>query len=207
MATNRPEYRDSREPRAVKVYTPAQESRFLLFENVPSLGVIDQLIRACRKFGQVVEHHVLDDHPNATDLTDVVWVAFDSLASGRRAKKKLDDTPFFAQLLRVSYAPEYETMDDIRQKLVDRTVNVIRSMNPKRKRHSLKGTRGPNTNSSYRGYTGSHKGDDEGITSNDSGNTITTTATTATTTTMTATATDNDAPPLGSGVIKRRRRI
>lgn len=192
MATNRPEYRDSREPRAVKVYTTAQESRFLVFDNVPSLGVIDQLIRTCRKFGRVMEHRVLDEHPNATDLTDVVWVAFDTLASGRRAKQKLDDTPFFAQLLRVSYAPEYETMEDIRQKLVDRTVNVIRSMKPKRKR-STTGTHTPDHSITYRAQS-DPKRDGRMSTSDTNGATA-------------AKESADKSGSLGSGAIKRRRRI
>ena len=38
----------------------------------------------------------------------------------RYAKKKLDMRSFYGGMLHVCYAPEYETVDDTRQKLIER---------------------------------------------------------------------------------------
>ncbi|KAI7880211.1 hypothetical protein K492DRAFT_187995 [Lichtheimia hyalospora FSU 10163] len=124
MATNRPEYRDPKRPRAVKVYTIAQESRYLIVENVPALGLVDNLLKLCSSFGPVSSHRLLDDHASATNYCDVVWIQFATTAAARIAKRTLDDKPFFSNLLRVSYAPEYETVDDLRGKLQERRFSV-----------------------------------------------------------------------------------
>ena len=118
MATNRLEYRDSKTPRAVKVYTVAQESRYLLFENVPALNVVDNLLVACQLIGTVVDHQVLNE--SCDQFCDVVLVVFHNAKAARKAKRTMDDRPFFANLLRVSYAPQYETVDDVRNKLLAR---------------------------------------------------------------------------------------
>lgn len=134
MATNRPEYRDPKTPRAVKVYTIAQESRYLIVENVPALGLVENLLKLCSSFGPVQSHRLLDDHTSATNYCDVVWIQFATTAAARIAKRTLDDKPFFSNLLRVSYAPEYETVDDLRGKLQERRYSVTqRVSNNKRK--------------------------------------------------------------------------
>ncbi|OBZ87587.1 RNA-binding protein 48 [Choanephora cucurbitarum] len=120
--TTRPEYRDPKKPRAVCVYTIAQESRYLIVENIPHLGVIDQLIQLCHSFGLVESHRPLDEI--STDQTDVVLIQYAHIASARLAKRKLDDKPFFTQLLRVYYAPEYESLQDLRDKFQDRYQSV-----------------------------------------------------------------------------------
>ncbi|KAF7728301.1 RNA-binding protein 48 [Apophysomyces ossiformis] len=126
MATNRPAYRDSRIPRAVRVYSIAQESRYLIFENVPALGLTEELLKQCQVYGQVEECHLLDDHPSSSEYMDVVWVRFATMASARMAKRRLDDRNFYASLLKVSYAPEYETVDDISRKLQERKTALLR---------------------------------------------------------------------------------
>lgn len=132
MATNRPEYRDPKTPRAVKVYTIAQESRYLVIENVPALGLVENLLKLCSSFGPVQSHRLLDDHASATNYCDVVWIQFATTAAARIAKRTLDDKPFFSNLLRVSYAPEYETVDDLRSKLQERRYSVIQRVSHNR---------------------------------------------------------------------------
>lgn len=132
MATNRPEYRDPKTPRAVKVYTIAQESRYLVIENVPALGLVENLLKLCSSFGPVQSHRLLDDHANATNYCDVVWIQFATTAAARIAKRTLDDKPFFSNLLRVSYAPEYETVDDLRSKLQERRYSVTQRVSHNR---------------------------------------------------------------------------
>ncbi|KAI9484309.1 hypothetical protein BDB00DRAFT_154790 [Zychaea mexicana] len=120
MATNRPGYRDSKTPRAVKVYSIAQESRYLVYENIPALGLVDNLTARCQFFGSVQQHGMLDSHAASDEFHDVVWVAFATVMSARKAKRTMDDRPFFANVLRVSYAPEFETVEDFRNKLQER---------------------------------------------------------------------------------------
>ncbi|KAI8369069.1 hypothetical protein BD560DRAFT_128475 [Blakeslea trispora] len=128
MATTRPEYRDPKRPRAVCVYTIAQESRYLVIENIPHLGVVDQLVQLCHSFGLIESHRTLDEHPASTEHTDVVLIEYAHIASARIAKRKLDDKPFFTQLLRVHYAPAYETLQDLRDKFQDRYQAVHRRL-------------------------------------------------------------------------------
>ncbi|KAG9304970.1 hypothetical protein G9A89_003139 [Geosiphon pyriformis] len=105
-AENRPKYRAGRKPTAVKVYTINQESRYLVVENVPSIGLKKELIELCALYGTVEEYRHLDDYP-CEEFTEVYWVKFQSLAES-------------SSPLRVRYAPEYETVQDTRDKLFER---------------------------------------------------------------------------------------
>ncbi|KAI8084060.1 uncharacterized protein B0P05DRAFT_570462 [Gilbertella persicaria] len=134
MTTTQPEYRDPKKPKAVYVYTIAQESRYLIIENVPNLGVIDQLVQLCNSFGQVEEHRMLDNHTSSTDYADVIWIKYHEIRSARLAKRKLDNTPFFTSLLCVNYAPEYETWQDIRDKFNDRYQTVLAKLSQDKKK-------------------------------------------------------------------------
>jgi hypothetical protein len=71
----------------------------------------------------IFRYRYLDDYP-CEEFTDVYWIKFQSLPQARVAKKKVDDHIFFSSQLRVRYGPEYETIEDTRQKLQDRR-NVI----------------------------------------------------------------------------------
>ena len=44
----------------------------------------------------------------------------------RVAKRKLDDNSFLGGILHVCYAPEYETVQDTREKLQQRRIDVAR---------------------------------------------------------------------------------
>ena len=46
----------------------------------------------------------------------------------RFAKRKLDDTSFYGGVLHVCYAPEYESVDDTREKLQQRRIEVARQL-------------------------------------------------------------------------------
>ncbi|GAN10073.1 RNA-binding protein 48-like [Mucor ambiguus] len=124
MSSTRLEYRDPKVPKAVCVYTIAQESRYLIIENVPNLGVSNELVERFQQFGVVEDHRILDEHASSSEYTDVHWIKYDTIKAARMAKRKLDDKPFFTNLLRVSYAPEYDTFDDIRVKFQDRLESV-----------------------------------------------------------------------------------
>ncbi|KAI8370371.1 uncharacterized protein BYT42DRAFT_548650 [Radiomyces spectabilis] len=134
MATNRPEYRDSRTPRAVKVYTIAQESRYLLIENVPALNLSDELLRTLSKFGSVEIFRKVEGSDGGEQFSDVYWAQFDTIAASRLAKRMLDDKPFYANLLRISYDFEHETPEDIRAKIQDRQIVVSNKLVPSKKK-------------------------------------------------------------------------
>jgi len=59
-------------------------------------------------------------------LTPVAMGALDTAASARHAKRKLDESAFYGSVLQVRYAPEYETAEETRQKLIDRRRTITR---------------------------------------------------------------------------------
>ncbi|XP_065054028.1 uncharacterized protein LOC135682876 isoform X1 [Rhopilema esculentum] len=121
----RPAYREAKWERAVKVYTISQESKYLLVQGVPSVGVTKELIELFAIYGAVEEYRYLDEYPGE-EFTDVYWIKFQKIQSARFAKKKLDMRSFYGGVLHVCYAPEFETVDDTREKLRERRQQVAR---------------------------------------------------------------------------------
>ncbi|XP_013998246.1 RNA-binding protein 48 isoform X2 [Salmo salar] len=119
ICPSRPKYREGRRPKAVKVYTINLESRYLMLQGVPAIGVMTELIELSALYGAVDEYRVLDEYP-AEQFTEVYLVKFQKLTSARAAKRHMDEKSFFGGLLHVCYAPEYETVEDTRLKLQDR---------------------------------------------------------------------------------------
>ena len=122
---HRASYREPRWERATKVYTINQESRYLLVQGVPCVGASEELIKRFALYGDVEEYRLLDEYP-AEEFTEVYWIKFVKIQAARFAKKKLDNRSFFGGLLHVCYAPEYESVEDTRQKLQDRRIHVAR---------------------------------------------------------------------------------
>ncbi|XP_030056240.1 RNA-binding protein 48 [Microcaecilia unicolor] len=119
LCYTRPKYREGRRPRAVKVYTVNLESRYLLVQGVPAVGVMKELIEHFALYGAIEEYHALDEYP-AEQFTEVYLIKFQRLQSARVAKRKLDERSFFGGLLHVCYAPEFETVQETREKLQER---------------------------------------------------------------------------------------
>ncbi|CAI2184690.1 5925_t:CDS:2 [Funneliformis geosporum] len=132
----RPTYRAGRKPTAVRVYTVNQESRYLVVENVPALGLTKELLELFALYGTIEEYRYLDDYP-CEEFTDVYWIKFQSLPQARAAKRKVDDHTFFSSNLRVRYGPEYETIEDTRQKLIDRRNVISIKTNEKKDENTL----------------------------------------------------------------------
>ncbi|MBN3272466.1 RBM48 protein, partial [Polyodon spathula] len=124
----RAKYREGRRPKAVRVYTINLESRYLLIQGVPAVGVMKELVQLFAIYGAVEEYRVLDDYP-AEQFTEVYLIKFQKLQSARTAKRKLDERSFFGGLLHVCYAPEFETVQDTREKLQDRRKFIARTTN------------------------------------------------------------------------------
>ncbi|XP_057293004.1 RNA-binding protein 48-like [Hydractinia symbiolongicarpus] len=121
----RPGYREARWERAVKVYTINQESKYLLVEGVPAVGASKELIELFALYGEVEEYRLLDDYP-AEQFTEVYWIKYRKIQAARFGKRKLDNRSFFGGQLHVCYAPEYESVDDTREKLNERRRMVAR---------------------------------------------------------------------------------
>uniref|UniRef100_G3UQ04 RNA-binding protein 48 n=1 Tax=Meleagris gallopavo TaxID=9103 RepID=G3UQ04_MELGA len=138
---SRAKYREGRRPRAVKVYTINLESRYLLIQGVPALGVMKELVEQFALYGAIEEYHALDEYP-AEQFTEVYLIKFQNLQCARVAKKKMDERSFFGSLLHVCYAPEFETVQETREKLQDRRKYIAKATN-QRDCFLLKKTEGP----------------------------------------------------------------
>ncbi|XP_070840846.1 RNA-binding protein 48 [Chaetodon trifascialis] len=130
VCISRPKYREGRKAKAVKVYTINLESRYLMVQGVPAIGVMTELIQLCALYGAVVEYRPLDEYP-AEEFTEVYLVKFEKLTSARAAKRHMDEKSFYGGVLHVCYVPEYETVEDTRLKLQDRRRYVIRAVQNK----------------------------------------------------------------------------
>ncbi|CAM6090996.1 unnamed protein product [Calypogeia fissa] len=120
----RPDYRAGRFERAVKVYTVCDESRFLIARNVPALGCVDELLKLFGLYGDIEEYRLLDEE-DCEPYTDVYWIKYVKYSNARFAKRKLDNYKFLGNLLDVSYGPNYESLNDTKNKLEDRRRAVL----------------------------------------------------------------------------------
>ncbi|WCJ38468.1 RNA-binding protein 48 [Euphorbia peplus] len=121
-----PRYKD--EPSAVRVYTVCDESRYLIVRNVPALGCGDELSKLFASYGDVEEIKPMDAE-DCESFTDVYWIKFRLVSNARFAKRKLDEFGFLGNLLQISYAPEFETLSDTRDKLEGRRSEVLSRLN------------------------------------------------------------------------------
>jgi len=64
------------------VYSVSQESRYLLVQGVPALGVHQDLIKEFALYGAVEEYRLLDEYP-AEEFTEVLWIKFVKIQSAR----------------------------------------------------------------------------------------------------------------------------
>ncbi|XP_075348930.1 RNA-binding protein 48 isoform X1 [Mycteria americana] len=113
---------------AAAVYTINLESRYLLIQGVPALGVMKELVEQFALYGAIEEYHALDEYP-AEQFTEVYLIKFQKLQCARVAKKKMDERSFFGSLLHVCYAPEFETVQETREKLQDRRKYIAKATN------------------------------------------------------------------------------
>lgn len=128
-------YRSSKEERAVKVYTIAQESNYLVIRNISAIGVGEELIQLLASYGTILEYRYLYDVP-AAPYTEVMWVKFKDIQSAmyriifiniimyRDAKVKMNKTSFYGLDLFIMYGPEYESVNETLEKLEYRRKSV-----------------------------------------------------------------------------------
>ena len=132
LCLNRPPYRNGKKLRAVKVYTIAQESKYLLIQNIPSIaGVSEQLLPYFNQYGNIEQYWKLDgyikkDEDKDQEFFDTILIKFVQIQQARIAKCRLDDMNFMGSNLHICYAPECESLDDLREKLQERRTAVQR---------------------------------------------------------------------------------
>ncbi|KAK1420001.1 hypothetical protein QVD17_29496 [Tagetes erecta] len=139
--------RNKDETPAVRVYTVCDESKYLIVRNVPALGCGDELRKLFAGYGEIDEFVPLDDE-DCEPFTDVYWIKFLHVHNARFAKRKLDESVFIGNRIQVSYAPQYENLNDTKEKLEGRRKEVIARLNPGR-------SKGPSVSSA--GSITSHK--------------------------------------------------
>ncbi|EDW90859.2 RNA-binding protein 48 [Drosophila yakuba] len=126
--TTRLKYRQGRELKAVKVYTVASESRHLLIFGVPRINLQANLKAKLQGFGKVQSCiSITSEMTSKMELeafTDVFAVKFERLEVARRAKKMLDAQQFYGGTLHISYAPERESVEELREKMQHRRNEV-----------------------------------------------------------------------------------
>ncbi|KAG9449871.1 hypothetical protein H6P81_009836 [Aristolochia fimbriata] len=118
---------------AVRVYTVCDESRYLIVRDVPALGCGDELLELFKQYGEVEECKPMDAE-DCAPFTDVYWIKFFKCSHARFAKRKLDESVFLGNRLQVSYAPQFETLSDTKEKLEGRRKEVLSRINPGRSR-------------------------------------------------------------------------
>ncbi|XP_049286699.1 RNA-binding protein 48 [Anopheles funestus] len=131
---NRPLYRRSRQLTAVRVYSVANESRHLLIFGVPQINLLRELRQELVRFGALETICNITDvwqreHEGSDELllepfTDVFHVCFAKLEKARQAKKLLDARNFYGGILHISYAPERESVAEVKAKLNQRRSEV-----------------------------------------------------------------------------------
>ncbi|WAQ93671.1 RBM48-like protein [Mya arenaria] len=124
VCATRSPYREGRKATAVKVYTVNQESIYVLVQGVPSVGTSRELMRLFEAQGDLDDHRVLDEYP-AAQFTETHLFKYKRIQSARFAKRKLDDWSFYGGVLHVCYAPEYENVEETRNKLRDRNRIIL----------------------------------------------------------------------------------
>lgn len=86
---------------------------------IPALHLDTKLAKLFETYGTIEEHRPLHDYP-CDQFFEAHLVKFVKIQHARIAKIKLDDYNFYGSLLHVFYAPEWESVEDVREKISER---------------------------------------------------------------------------------------
>uniref|UniRef100_A0A453ASM7 RNA-binding protein 48 n=7 Tax=Aegilops tauschii subsp. strangulata TaxID=200361 RepID=A0A453ASM7_AEGTS len=103
---------------------PQTNRRYLIVRNVPSLGCGDELGTLFSSYGPLEECKPMDAE-DCEEYTDVFFIKFSQLSNARFTKEKLDESVFLGNRLQVSYAPQFESILDTKEKLEVRRNEVL----------------------------------------------------------------------------------
>jgi hypothetical protein len=91
---------------------------------IPTIGAHVELAKLFGIYGQVDEFKMLDEYPamriEDVEFCETALIKFQKIQHARTAKIKLDNYAFYGTCLHVCYAPEHESLDDVREKLTER---------------------------------------------------------------------------------------
>nr|CAH7745926.1 unnamed protein product [Callosobruchus chinensis] len=127
LCKTRPAYRQGRKLTAVKTYTVNSESQHLYIYGVPKLNLRRELRTMCLKYGNVISMHIADDAVNEM-FTECYHVQYQRIQSARIAKRLMDAQSFYGGILHVCYAPEHESVQETKAKLLQRKTDVLRRL-------------------------------------------------------------------------------
>lgn len=119
----RPKYRRGRKLTAVKVFTISDESKYLLVTNVHATKLENDVLKMCSSFGMVKQFSEVQNYPQEP-FTQTFLVQFINLQAAKTAKRMIDEKNFYGKMLHVCYAPEYETVGDVKEKVQHRLRSV-----------------------------------------------------------------------------------
>ncbi|XP_050360304.1 RNA-binding protein 48 [Nymphalis io] len=124
LCVTRLPYRQGRKLTAVKGYSVTKESNHLLIFGVPSLNLRQETKKLFIKFGKLLQFNITKQH-TSEPFTETYHAQYERTQPARMAKKMLDTKNFYGGILHVCYAPELETVDETRQKLIQRQRDVV----------------------------------------------------------------------------------
>lgn len=107
-----------------QTYTIANESQHIFIYGVPKIKLRAELKNLCLKYGQILALHVVTDHKTEI-FTECYHVHYAKIQSARIAKRQLDNRSFYGGILHVCYAPERESVEDTKAKLLQRSKDVL----------------------------------------------------------------------------------
>ncbi|KAJ8706906.1 hypothetical protein PYW07_012984 [Mythimna separata] len=137
LCSTRLPYRQGSKLTAVKVYTVNNESRHLLIFGVPSLNLRQETKSLCSRFGRLQLN--ITKYPSE-QFTETYHAIYEDIQAARMAKKMLDTKNFYGGVLHVCYAPELDSLNDTRAKLLQRRQTVVNRLNNLQKSTVTKNT-------------------------------------------------------------------
>lgn len=90
---------------------------------MPKINLRQELKQLCSKYGSVKMLFVENKYKTEI-FTECYHVLYEKIQSARFAKRLIDTKSFYGGVLHVCYAPEYETIEEIREKLEQRRKDV-----------------------------------------------------------------------------------
>ncbi len=67
----------------------------------------------------------MDDYETEDEYTEVYWIKFAKIGQAQEAKRQMDGFVFLSNLLEVSYAPQFESILDVHEKIEERRKTIL----------------------------------------------------------------------------------
>lgn len=116
-----------------------QESQHLYIYGVPTINLRVELKNLCSKYGQIKSIHVVPNVENE-QFTECYHVHFERIQSARIAKRLIDTKSFYGGILHVCYAPECESVQETKAKLLQRKHDVLKRLPKNTEQKNLENT-------------------------------------------------------------------